>query len=133
VVVTGKDDVISDGTDTVIISNGNHLLGKITGVSNLVCVAKQKSGCSLGSVIGACVAIDRSNKFLAALTAYELLSIKIPNLRILLYSIASEYAAEKPGVAGPGSFIPAFLDTLSALTAGDTSWIDRANITLWTE
>jgi hydroxyethylthiazole kinase-like sugar kinase family protein len=50
-----------------------------------------------------------------------------------LYSIASEYAAEKPGVAGPGSFIPAFLDTLNTLTAGDTSWIDRANVTLWKE
>jgi len=36
VVVTGKDDIISDGTDTVIISNGNSLLGQITGVSILV-------------------------------------------------------------------------------------------------
>lgn len=63
-----------------------------------------------------------------------LLSIEIPNLRILLYSIASEYAAEKAGVAGPGSFIPAFLDTLNTLTKDDdTGWIERANITLWKE
>jgi hydroxyethylthiazole kinase-like sugar kinase family protein len=41
VVVTGKDDVVSDGTDTVIISNGNDLLGKITGVSNLACAANE--------------------------------------------------------------------------------------------
>ena len=32
VVVTGKDDVISDGEHTIIIKNGNALLGKITGV-----------------------------------------------------------------------------------------------------
>lgn len=30
--VTGKDDVISDGTTTVIVSNGHEYLGKITGV-----------------------------------------------------------------------------------------------------
>jgi len=33
--VTGKDDVISDGTTTIIVSNGNALLGKITGVFDL--------------------------------------------------------------------------------------------------
>jgi hypothetical protein len=32
VVVTGKEDVISDGEHTIIIKNGNALLGKITGV-----------------------------------------------------------------------------------------------------
>ena len=32
VLVTGKDDIISDGRSTVIVSNGNALLGKITGV-----------------------------------------------------------------------------------------------------
>jgi hydroxyethylthiazole kinase len=32
VVITGKDDVISDGISTIIVSNGNALLGKITGV-----------------------------------------------------------------------------------------------------
>jgi hydroxyethylthiazole kinase len=32
VIVTGKDDVISDGTSTVIVSNGDALLGQITGV-----------------------------------------------------------------------------------------------------
>jgi thiamine-phosphate diphosphorylase / hydroxyethylthiazole kinase len=33
VVVTGKDDVVSDGNFTVVVSNGDALLGKITGVS----------------------------------------------------------------------------------------------------
>jgi len=32
VVVTGKEDVISDGEHTIIVRNGNALLGKITGV-----------------------------------------------------------------------------------------------------
>jgi thiamine-phosphate diphosphorylase / hydroxyethylthiazole kinase len=31
-IITGKDDVISDGKTTIIISNGTALLGKITGV-----------------------------------------------------------------------------------------------------
>jgi hypothetical protein len=31
--VTGKDDVISDGVSTIIVSNGHPLLGKITGVT----------------------------------------------------------------------------------------------------
>jgi len=69
--VTGKDDVISDGTNTIIVSNGNALLGKITGVRIPMSFAKLKSGCSLGSVIGACLAVDRSNKLLAALSGYD--------------------------------------------------------------
>jgi hypothetical protein len=32
VLVTGKDDVVSDGLNTIIVSNGHPLLGKITGV-----------------------------------------------------------------------------------------------------
>ena len=40
VIVTGKDDVISDGTSTVIVSNGDALLGKITGVRPLHIKAK---------------------------------------------------------------------------------------------
>lgn len=40
VVVTGKDDVISDGTSTIIVSNGDALLGKITGVCSLHIKAK---------------------------------------------------------------------------------------------
>lgn len=55
------------------------------------------------------------------------------NRSILLYSIASEYAAEKSEVAGPGSFIPAFLDTLHNLSASECGWLDRAKITVLTE
>jgi hypothetical protein len=36
VVITGKDDVISDGNSTIIVSNGNALLGRITGVPRLL-------------------------------------------------------------------------------------------------
>jgi hydroxyethylthiazole kinase-like sugar kinase family protein len=56
VLVSGKDDVISDGTSTIIVSNGDPLLGKITGV-HIVCVSAYylvwllswvSSGCLLG-------------------------------------------------------------------------------------
>jgi len=69
--VTGKDDVISDGTNTIIVSNGNSLLGKITGVRFPMSFANLTSGCSLGSVIGACLAVDRSNKLLAVFSGYD--------------------------------------------------------------
>jgi Hydroxyethylthiazole kinase family len=35
VVVTGKDDVISDGARTIVVSNGHPMLSQITGVLSL--------------------------------------------------------------------------------------------------
>ena len=43
------------------------LLGYLIYLSLLIII---QSGCSLGSVLGACLAVERSNKMLAAVTAY---------------------------------------------------------------
>ena len=73
VVLTGPVDYISDGTTVVSLSNGNELLGKITG-----------SGCILGSIIASYCAtatsgtlpteetklVDLDALFLGALTGY---------------------------------------------------------------
>jgi thiamine-phosphate diphosphorylase / hydroxyethylthiazole kinase len=97
VLMTGKADYLSDGTRTLAISNGHPLLGKITG-----------SGCALGAVIASYVALFPQDKLLAALAG------------ILHYEVSAEVAATHS--AGPGTFIPNFLDALhhtSMVMAGE--------------
>jgi hydroxyethylthiazole kinase-like sugar kinase family protein len=53
----------------------------------------------------------------AAVTAYIFHQILL-NLSVLWHSIASEFAAEKPGVPGPGTFLNAFVDEIHRLSAG---------------
>lgn len=113
VVMTGKTDLVSDGSRTVAIANGHEYLGMITG-----------TGCTLGTTISAMVAASREKEDrLAAVVA-----------GILLFEIAAETAASKNSVEGPGSFVPAFLDALyrirTATAAGDVSWLDGEKITL---
>ncbi|PSR93956.1 Hydroxyethylthiazole kinase family-domain-containing protein [Coniella lustricola] len=113
VVMTGKTDLVSDGSRTVAISNGHEYLGMITG-----------TGCTLGTTISAMVAVceARDNRLVAVVAG------------ILLFEIAAETAARKSTVEGPGSFVPAFLDSLyqlrTAMAAGDASWLDQEKITL---
>lgn len=87
VVMTGETDVVAapDGR-TVVLSNGNELLAEITG-----------SGCMLGSVITACCGASEDT-FTATVAA------------VLLYTVASEYAAKKAD--GPGTFIPRLMDEI---------------------
>lgn len=88
VLMTGATDYLSDGVRTAAVSNGSHLLGKITG-----------SGCALGSVMVSYLALQKGDdKFMAALAG------------ILHYEFAAERAEHY--CRGPGSFIPAFLDEL---------------------
>jgi thiamine-phosphate diphosphorylase/hydroxyethylthiazole kinase len=107
VLMTGTTDVISDGERTFLISNGHEYLGEITG-----------SGCTLGTTIASVLAVEREDKLLGALAG------------ILLYEIAAERAAEK--AAGPGSFVPAFIDALyhlrEASKKGDGSWAQGAKV-----
>jgi thiamine-phosphate diphosphorylase/hydroxyethylthiazole kinase len=107
VLMTGSTDVISDGERTFLVSNGHEYLGEITG-----------SGCTLGTTIASVLAVEREDKLLGALAG------------ILLYEIAAERAAEK--AAGPGSFVPAFIDALyhlrEASKKGDGSWAQGAKV-----
>lgn len=81
-------------------------------------------------MLGACLAVERSQKLPAALTAYSL-SFCLADVRVLLYSIASEYAAANSNVNGPGTFLSAFVDEINHLSAGDYDWIQKGNIQLW--
>lgn len=93
VAITGKEDVISNGDTTYIVSNGHPVLTKITG-----------AGCLLSSVVGAFLAAGGSSSVEAAAEA------------IAFYGVAAELAAAAPGSALPGSFQPAFIDQLAAVT-----------------
>lgn len=92
VVITGKDDVVSDGSTTYVIHNGHPILTKVTG-----------TGCLLSSVIGAFTAVEE-NLVIAAVSA------------VSAYGVAAEMAAEKTVNLGPGSFQIEFLNQLSIFT-----------------
>ena len=91
VVISGADDIVSDGKRIAVVSNGDSLMGKISG-----------SGCMASAVCGAFAAVsDHFEGCVAAMAAF---------------GIAGELAAEKS--AGPGSFKPAFLDAVCAIDSG---------------
>lgn len=95
VVITGKDDVLSNGETTYLVSNGHPLLTKVTG-----------TGCLLTSVIGAFAGVDK-NLLLAGLSA------------VTFYGIAAEKAVEKVGNQRPGSFQIEFLNQLALVSSED--------------
>lgn len=95
VVITGKEDIVSDGNATIIIRNGHPILTKVTG-----------TGCLLTSVIGAFTAVEKDLK-LAASAA------------LASYGVAAEIAAKKAGEEGPGSFQIQFLNELSKIKNED--------------
>lgn len=109
VLMTGAVDVVSDGVRTYAVSNGHEILGRITG-----------SGCVLGTIISAMLAVNRGDKLLAVLSA------------LLHYEIAAEIAAVRDDVKGPGTFVPALIDELyniqKANSEGDLRWIDKAKV-----
>ncbi|WP_044893167.1 hydroxyethylthiazole kinase [Bacillus alveayuensis] len=101
VVITGKDDIVTDGQTTYVIHNGHPLLTKVTG-----------TGCLLTSVIGAFAAVE-SNLLNAAAAA------------LVSYGVAAEIAASKTAHDGPGSFQMAFLNALSNIQKEDISELGR--------
>ena len=88
VVVTGKEDFVSNGTNTNIIHNGHPLLTKVTG-----------TGCLLSSVIGAFAAVEE-NLVEAATSA------------LVFYGVAAEIAATRTEDKGPGSFTNRILKSI---------------------
>ena len=78
VVVTGKEDIVTDGRRVFIVRNGHELMSKVVG-----------TGCMAASVVGAFVAVEKD--FLLACAA-----------ALSDYGIAGELAAN--GAKGPGSF-----------------------------
>lgn len=90
VAVSGKTDLITDGSAVAFSHGGSHFMEQITG-----------SGCSLGGV--AAVYAAAASPFIAALTASS------------VYNLAGSRAERKAD--GPGSFQVLFLDELYRATA----------------
>lgn len=86
VVMTGREDVVTDGKTVYLIRNGDAMMGNIVG-----------TGCMAASVIGAFAGVehDYARAAAAALVCFE---------------IAAELAAEHS--AGPGSFKVNFFDEI---------------------
>ena len=107
VLMTGKTDYLSDGITTYAIDNGVDNLSNVTG-----------TGCALGSLIVAFVAVHKEDKLLATLAA------------VLFYEIAAELAQEDPLCKGPGHFVPCFLDALRHVCDlckdNNMEWLSRA-------
>ncbi|WP_340139933.1 MULTISPECIES: hydroxyethylthiazole kinase [Bacillus] len=94
-VITGKEDVVTDGERTVIVRNGHQILTKVTG-----------TGCLLTSVMGAFAAVEKDY-------------VKAAVAALTFYGVAAEIAAVKTVELGPGSFQIEFLNQLANTTAND--------------
>ncbi|WP_257985148.1 hydroxyethylthiazole kinase [Bacillus sp. T33-2] len=92
VVITGKEDIVTDGQTTFMVRNGHPILTKVTG-----------TGCLLTSVIGAFAAVEKKLGR-AAVSA------------LVYYGVAAELAAAKTADLGPGSFQIEFLNQLSLVS-----------------
>ena len=84
VVITGKQDIVTDGKRVYIIRNGHKMMGNIVG-----------TGCMAASVIGSFAAVEKD---------YTLASVAA----LSCFGIAGELAAIKSN--GPGSFKERFYD-----------------------
>lgn len=91
VAISGEVDLITDGTDTVRVSNGHPFLTRVTG-----------GGCALGAVTAAFLSVS-DDPLIATTTATA------------VYTLAAEIAAAESD--GPGSFAWRFLDGLHTLDA----------------
>ena len=95
IVITGKDDIISDGQTTYVVHNGHPILTQVTG-----------TGCLLSTVVGAFAAVEK-NGLNAATSA------------LVFYGVAAEIAAHKTKEQGPGSFQIEFLNQLSQVSSSE--------------
>lgn len=87
-VITGKDDIITDGKVTYVAHNGHEMQTRVTG-----------AGCLLSSVVGAFVGVH-SDLIEASLAA------------VVTYGVVAETAFQASGEKGPGSFQIEFLNQL---------------------
>jgi len=90
VAVTGEVDYITDGLRTLMVTGGDPLMTRVVG-----------TGCALSAVVAACCAL--------------------PGDRLYNVAAGCSFVAQAGSLAmtncqGPGSFVPAFLDALYALS-----------------
>lgn len=93
VVVSGKDDVITNGEEVFILKNGHQMLSNLTG-----------TGCAATACIGAFLAIE-SEPLIAAICGMS------------VFNIAAENAARD--ARGPGSFLISLYDSLYNIKQSD--------------
>lgn len=86
VVITGKEDIISDGKDSYICKNGHELMSKFVG-----------TGCMAASLIGVFAAVEKDYAFASAAA-------------LCCLGIAGELAAKT--AEGPGSYKVNFFDEI---------------------
>ena len=91
VVITGKQDIVTNGKKVYLINNGHSMMGSMVG-----------TGCMAASIIGAFAGVEKDY---AKASAYALAS----------FGIAGELAAKNS--KGPGSFHENFYDEAYNLTA----------------
>ena len=94
VLVTGETDLATDGQRSLRIVGGSHLMPQVTAM-----------GCALSALLAGFVAIARDQPLAAAVAAAQ------------VFAAAGQRAQEQ--AAGPGSFLPAFLDALYLLQPAD--------------
>jgi hydroxyethylthiazole kinase len=85
---TGPVDLVTSGAKRARIENGHPYMAQVTGI-----------GCAESALVAAVVAIE-DDEYLAAVSG------------LLLMGVAGEIAAER--AQGPGSFVPALIDTIAA-------------------
>jgi len=104
VVVTGQQDIVTDGQTTLIISNGHELLTRVTG-----------AGCLLSSVVAAFAAVSGGREYWLPAAAEAL----------AFYGVAAEIAAKLTAEQGTGSFQVELINQLSLLTPEELQKLAR--------
>jgi len=103
--MTGAIDYVSDGHRVIALENGHELMASITG-----------SGCMATTVVGCFTAVEPTDILLATVAALTTLNI------------ASELAASRADVQGPGTFRAALIDELYKLSKAPETVTSAAKI-----
>lgn len=91
--ITGKEDIITNGKDVYLCKNGHEMMGKFVG-----------SGCMSASVIGSFAAVEKDYAKAAASA-------------LVCFGIAGELASRR--ASGIGSYKEAFFDEIFNLDGSD--------------
>ncbi|HZX44853.1 MAG TPA: hydroxyethylthiazole kinase [Candidatus Nanoarchaeia archaeon] len=99
VVITGAEDIITNGSETYLCKNGHKMMGSIVG-----------TGCMAASIIGAFAAVEKDHTKAAAAA-------------LACFGIAGELAARNSN--GPGSFKESFYDEAYNLNGNDIEDMEK--------
>ncbi|HUK66427.1 MAG TPA: hydroxyethylthiazole kinase [Anaeromyxobacteraceae bacterium] len=99
VVVTGREDIVTDGVSTFRIKNGHEMMSRVVG-----------TGCMAASVIGAFAGVERER-------------VRAAVAGLVSYEVAAELAARS--ARGPGSFKEALFDAVAGLDASTVEQMKR--------